>query len=100
MVQPLRPGGYSAPHVPSASATASIYHSSPAQANATANAQAKAHPSAPVSAPRVLTNAHRALTNSHIALTNAHRTLTNAHRAEAFVIPTQGEATLTLPPLY
>jgi hypothetical protein len=50
-----------------------------APANAPTNAQENAHPSVPVSPPRALTN---------------------AHRAEAFVIPTQVEAALTLPPLY
>jgi hypothetical protein len=47
-----------------------------ATSNAPMNSHANAHPSAPASAPRLFTN---------------------AHRAEAFVIPTQGEATLTVP---
>jgi hypothetical protein len=50
-----------------------------APVNAPTNAQQNAHPSVPVSAPRALTN---------------------AHRAEAFIIPTQVEAALTLPSLY
>jgi hypothetical protein len=53
-----------------------------AHTNATANAPANAYMNAPLSAP-----------------VSAPRALINAHRAEAFVIPTQGEATLTLPPL-
>jgi hypothetical protein len=48
-------------------------------ANAHANAAANALASAPVS---------------------GFTSLTNAHRVEALVIPTQGEAILTLPPLY
>jgi hypothetical protein len=49
----------------------------------TANAPASAHASAQMS-----------------AHASAPRVLTNAHRAEAFFIPTQGEATLTLLLLY
>jgi hypothetical protein len=54
-----------------------------APTNAPANAQMNTH-----------ANAH---VNAHLS---TPRALTNAYRAEAFVIPTEGEATLTLPPLY
>ncbi|KAH8144460.1 uncharacterized protein LAJ45_11559 [Morchella importuna] len=52
----------------------------------TANAPANALANVPANAPAR-------------ASTSAPRALTNAHRAEAFVIPTQGEATLIWAPL-
>jgi hypothetical protein len=65
--------------------TANAHASAPANipANATAKAPANAHG-----------NAHA---NAHPSIPSI---LTNAHRVEAFVIPTQSEATLTFPPLY
>ncbi|KAH8144408.1 uncharacterized protein LAJ45_11608 [Morchella importuna] len=57
-----------------------------APVNAIADASAKAAASASVSA-------------SASASASAFRVLVDAHRAEAFIILTQGEATLTLPPL-
>jgi hypothetical protein len=63
--------------------------------NAPANVPANGHVNAPANAP---TNAQE---SAHLSVpASTPRALTNAHRAEAFVIPTQVEAVLTLPSLY